>query len=75
MRGWLVAILLLLSCALPNKGAAQYNRNNIATNQPLIPNPYYAILTSRNAPLLLQLVAKALELAVVVTPILLYLYV
>ena len=27
MRGWLVAILLLLSCALPNKGAAQYNRN------------------------------------------------
>ena len=27
MRGWLVAILLLLSCALPNKGVAQYNRN------------------------------------------------
>ena len=27
MKGWLVAILLLLSCALPNKGVAQYNRN------------------------------------------------
>ena len=27
MKGWLVAILLLLSCAIPQRGAAQYNRN------------------------------------------------